>query len=278
MKPIDRMRVRKLAGSTALAAVLIAAPLAFAEEGHEVKGMIIARDGANMIIRAEGGQEKTVTLNDSTKVVQVAGALGLRRSELAVTDLIPGLPVTVETQQNGEEMDATKVTFKAGDLKTAQQVEAGTAEAKERVKAKAAELQAQNNDLRRRLSEANQYVEKGQATVLFPTGSSKISAEGQSDLRALAAKAQGVKGYLIGVVGYADTTGNAAQNQALSQDRADAVIRFLQQNCGVSPYRVMAADAMGESQQVGTDATAAGRAANRRVVVKIMTNKGLEGL
>ena len=128
------------------------------------------------------------------------------------------------------------------------------------------------------MSEANQYVEKAQATVLFPVGGATLSAEGRSELQGLAAKAKAIKGYLVSVVGYADPTGNAEANQKLSERRAAAVINYLQRSCGLAPQRVMAGDALGDTQQVGDASTAVGRAQNRRVVVKVLTNKGLEGL
>ncbi len=128
------------------------------------------------------------------------------------------------------------------------------------------------------MSEANQYDEKAQATVLFNVGSVAISSQSRSDLQAIAAKAKAIKGYLVSVIGYADPTGNAEANQKLSERRAAAVIAYLQKSCGLQPQRVLAGDAMGDAHQVGDTSTSEGRAQNRRVVVKVLTNKGLEGL
>ena len=143
---------------------------------------------------------------------------------------------------------------------------------------KAQELQAQNDELKRRMSQANQYVEKASTTVLFPTGSAVISAASKADLQALAAKARAIKGYVISVAGYADTTGNPEANQRLSERRAAAVTNYLQKYCGVMTQRVLAGDALGDAQQIGDSHSAEGKAQNRRVVVKVLTNKGLEGL
>ena len=271
-------RGRSLAAFFAALAMMLAIPGLAAAEGPSIHGMIIARDGPNMLVRNNDGTETTVTLTENTKVVATEGALGIRQTELAVTDLLEGLPVTVETVQNGDHLDAARVTFKVGDLKTARQVEAGTAEAKARVRAKAAELEAKDKELQQRLSEANQYVEKGSATILFPVGSATISKEGKAQLKGLAQQAKAIKGYLIGVIGYADTTGSSEANQALSEKRANAVIRYLQKYCGIQPYRVLARNAMGEAHQVGEASSSEGRAKNRRVVVQILVNKGLEGL
>ncbi|HVN01650.1 MAG TPA: OmpA family protein [Caulobacteraceae bacterium] len=264
------MQLKALTGWLAglgLAFSILLAPQSAAAQSSTIQGMITARDGAQMTVTSSGGAQTVVTLTESTKVVSSAGALGIQRNEQALTDLIAGLPVTVDVVRNGEETDAVKVKFKASDLKTALQVEAGTAKVK-----------AENEALRQRLAEANQYVEKGEVTVLFASGSVAISAQAKADLKAIAAKAQGIKGYLISVVGYADTTGNPDANQRLSDRRAEAVTRYLEKYGGVQPYRVLAHDAMGDAHQVGDAATAAGKAQNRRVVVKILTNKGLEGL
>lgn len=254
----------RLARAAAFVLLLAAAPQVAGAD--VVNGMITGRDGAQMTVTAPDGSDTVVTLTDQTKVTATAGRLGLRSSDMAVTDLIAGLPVRVETVTNGMETDAVSVSFKASDLKTAQQVAAGTAR-----------LKAENEALKRRLSQANQYVLKGETTVLFATGSAVISAKGKADLKAIAAQALGIKGYLIGVTGHADTTGDSKANQALSERRATAVVRYLQKYCGVQPYRVLSANAMGDVHPVGETSSTEGQAQNRRVVIQILTNKGLEG-
>jgi OOP family OmpA-OmpF porin len=267
MKSKIRADVVRLAGIGLTAAMLLAAPQVAFARSATVEGLITARDGAQMTVTSPGGANTVITLTGSTRVVSKAGALGLRTNEQGLTDLVAGLPVSVDTDSSSGNVDAVTVRFKANDLKTALQIEAGNAP-----------LRARNEALTQRLSEANQYVEKGDATVLFAVGSVAISANAKTDLSDIAAKAKSIKGYLVSVVGYADTTGNAAANQALSDRRAQAVTRYLQKYCGIEPYRVLAADAMGDAHQIGDAASPEGKAQNRRVVVKILTNKGLEGL
>jgi outer membrane protein OmpA-like peptidoglycan-associated protein len=277
MEPIMTCRfARNLAPLMALAAV--AAPLAASAQSVEIKGMISAREGHRLEVTSQDGTKTELTLTDSTKVTAISGKLGLSRNDGSPSDLITGLPVDIDAQQNGAELDALKVTYKSGDMKTARQIEAGTAQAKANARAKAEHLQAQNDEMRKRLSEANQYDEKGQTTVLFNTGSTAISSQGRSQLQDIATKAKGIKGYLVSVIGYADTTGNPDANQRLSERRAAAVIAYLQKSCGLQPQRVLAGDAMGDAHQVGDASSSQGKAQNRRVVVKVLTNKGLEGL
>jgi outer membrane protein OmpA-like peptidoglycan-associated protein len=129
----------------------------------------------------------------------------------------------------------------------------------------------------KRFSELSEYDTKATATVLFASGSSKISDSDQAALTALAQSATGVKGYIIQVKGYADSSGNAAMNQKLSMDRADAVVAFLLQNCKVPLRHIVAPGAMGVSDPAAPNETASGRAENRRVEVKVIVNKGIAG-
>ena len=75
------------------------------------------------------------------------------------------------------------------------------------------------------------YEVKGQATMHFSNGSSKLSSADQDELKNLAVTATGLKGYLIEVTGYADSNGAAAMNTTLSENRAKAVITYLFQQC-----------------------------------------------
>ena len=84
-------------------------------------------------------------------------------------------------------------------------------------------------------------------------------------------------GYIVEVTGYADSSGNAAVNTRLSENRAKAVITVLMQQDGVPVRNIVAPGAMGEHGGAATNETAAGRAENRRVEVKVLVNKGVAG-
>jgi len=128
-----------------------------------------------------------------------------------------------------------------------------------------------------RFTALSEYDVKGAATVKFNIGSSKISAEDQEELKKLAQTATGLRGYIIEVMGYADSTGNAVMNTKLSEDRAKAVITFLMQQGGVPVRHIVAPGAMGEYGPVAPNETKAGRTENRRVEVKVLTNKVIAG-
>ena len=123
-----------------------------------IKRLITGRDGANVNIKTNEGSTVTVTLDDSTKVQAVKGKLGLRRSDMGFTALVPGLPIAVEAEGPANELVAKNVKFKASDLKTTNQVQAGLTPTREEVQANQQELQAQSRRIQANKAgiEANQ--------------------------------------------------------------------------------------------------------------------------
>ncbi|MBL4632251.1 MAG: OmpA family protein, partial [Kofleriaceae bacterium] len=69
---------------------------------------------------------------------------------------------------------------------------------------------------------------------------------------------------MIEVQGHTDDRGDDAKNQALSQRRADAVLKYLVRKGKVDASRLRATG-FGESKPVEDNANAEGREANRRV-------------
>jgi len=285
--------------------MLAAGEAAFGQK-TTIKGLIVGRDGPNMIIKTQQGNSVTVALDDSTKVQAVKGLLKLRRSDLGLTALVPGL--AVEVQAEGSPLTATSIKFKAGDLKTANQIQAGLTPTgqelasaqqqvdanQQRIEAQQQQLQDQNQQIKanqqkiqqaqaeaaataKRFGELGEYDVKATATVYFAVNSSTVDAKGQQDLEALATQAKQISAYMIEVAGYTDSSGNAAYNQQLSDRRADSVINYLKQSCGVPLFRVLSPSAMGMSDPAASNETASGMSENRRVVVKIIVNKGVAG-
>ena len=121
------------------------------------------------------------------------------------------------------------------------------------------------------------YDTKAEATVKFASGSTKISKEDSEQLKQLAETAKGLTGYIVEVTGFADSSGNAAMNTKLSEARAKAVVTYLMQQGGVPVRHIVAPGAMGEYGAAAPNETAAGRAENRRVEVKVLVNKGIAG-
>jgi outer membrane protein OmpA-like peptidoglycan-associated protein len=127
----------------------------------------------------------------------------------------------------------------------------------------------------KRFSELTEYDTKGDATVYFAIGSTAISEKDKASLTQLAHNAVNLTGYIIQVKGFADSSGNAAMNQKLSMERAQAVIAFLLQDCNVPVRHIVAPGAMGTADPTAPNETAQGRADNRRVEIKVLVNRGL---
>jgi len=254
---------------------LLAVPSAFGgdSEKTQVKGMIISRTGETMIVRG-GDKKTTVVLTDDTKTKDNKGLFGLRKEYMASTVLMPGLKVQVDGLTDAEgRVVAQTITVDGDDLETAEMIQAGLHPTAEQVAANTKDIQ-ENTE---RFSQLSEYDVKGEATVAFKVGSSEISPADQAQLKRLAQAAVSLTGYLIEVKGFADSSGNALMNQKLSEDRAEAVVGYLIQQCNVPVRHVVAPGAMGEYQPIAPNESEAGRAQNRRVEVKVLVNKGIAG-
>ena len=309
-------RIRVITSAFVAAVCLLASILAFGakEDKVKAKGMIIQRTGETLVLKTSDGNA-TIVLDDSTKVQQPKG-LGLRKKQVSSAVLIPGLKVSVEGASDDQNRIVAKtITFDGNDLETAEMIQAGlhpTAEQvatnqqaiagnqeaiganQKAIAGQGAQLAAQKEDISankqqidqniKDIQEANDRFEqltdydvKGDLTVHFKSGSTTISQDDEAKLKQLAQSATALTGYIVEVKGFADSTGNAAMNTKLSQDRAQNVINYLVQQGGIPVRHIMAPGAYGETNQVASDETSSGRAENRRVEVKVLVNKGLAG-
>src|SRR5208337_859972 len=276
----------------------------------KLEGVITGRSGSTVILKTADSPKVMVLLTDSTDVGQVAGVFKARKKTMSMAALIPGLPIQVEGSYDAQnQFVATKIRFKGDDLQQAQAIQAGLSETKaqseqnkEELEKQNAALQAQNAALKEqqaalteqekkvaenkaaiatataRFGQLNDYYILDEVTVYFGNGKVKVDPKYNPQLVALAEKAKTVNGYMIQVKGYASSVGNAALNQKLSDDRAANVTNILLQQGHVPLTRMLAPGAMGESHQVGNDKTAEGQAQNRRVVVRVLQNKGIAGM
>jgi len=99
--------------------------------------------------------------------------------------------------------------------------------------------------------------------VTFATGSATLTPESEAMLRDVAKQLQASPEVRVQVAGFTDNTGSRSANIKISQSRAVAVEKFLEQN-GVSPAQ-LSAKGFGPDRPVASNKTAAGRAKNRRV-------------
>jgi len=294
---------------TFLMALALLSPIVAAQTG-KVEGLVKARNGDTMIVQTSSSPDVTVLLTDSTQVGQVQGVFKARRKQMSMAALIPGLAVKVEGTYNQQnQLVAQSVAFKGNDLEDAEKIAAGMHETKVQVQQNQAELEKQNAALKAqnealqqqqaqltehqakiaankaavdaaiaRFGQLDDYYIFDEVTVYFDNGKVKVDSKYNPQLLALADKAKTIDGYMIEVKGYASSVGSVTLNQRLSEDRADAVTNILVQQGHISLTRMLAPGAMGESHQVGNDKTAEGQRENRRVVVRVLQNKGIAGI
>ena len=98
----------------------------------------------------------------------------------------------------------------------------------------------------------------------FGSGSANLTAPAQASLRALAGQLRGGNGS-VSIEGHTDSQGADAANLALSQRRAEAVRRTLE-DAGLPSAR-LSAGGRGETDPVADNESADGRARNRRVEI-----------
>jgi OmpA-OmpF porin, OOP family len=295
--------------------VMCIAAFSRADEKAKVRGMITTRTGETLIVKGPDGTF-TVILTDNTITKDDRGLFGLEKEHMANTVLIPGLKVSVDgSSEEAGRVVAKTITVDGDDLETAEMVQAGLHPTAEQVAANIKSIEAhqqklgvheeniaahrQDIDANRqnvaankeqiqknikdieentnRFTQLSEYDVKGQATIKFKVGSSKIAPDDFEQLKQLAQTATSVTGYIIEVVGFADASGNALMNERLSEDRAKAVVSYLIQQCNVPVRHIVAPGAMGEYQPVAPNETKDGRAENRRVEVKVLVNKGIVG-
>ena len=279
----------------------------------KIKGVVTRRDGDTFNIRDNNGVDTTVRLEDSTSVKAKGGFLR-SGANYAQTQILRGLNLEVEGRGNQSgELVADKIRFNESDLRVARAVEsraapledrASTTESKlSQVEQNAQRLSGQLDELaavantakggaraaqetadsavagvnltNERISALDDYEPQTVAAVNFRTGSAVLSSESKAKLDEVATKALNSKGYVIEVSGFTDSTGSIQRNRALSQRRADNVIRYLVENHSIPLRRIVTPYGYGETNAVAENTSREGRAQNRRVEVKLLVNKGL---
>ncbi len=116
------------------------------------------------------------------------------------------------------------------------------------------------------------YKSLADVNVTFAFDKAVLTAADRKQLDELATSLQTARGYILQVTGGTDSTGDATYNYQLSQRRADAVVNYLATKHNIPPHKFYLVG-IGKDQQVASDRTATGRAQNRRVEVKLLSNQ-----
>jgi len=225
--------------------------------------------------------------------------------------LLRGLRVEVKGRGNASgELAATSVRFNEQDLRTAQSLESRIDPVEKQANSNSGRLTAAEENAKRMSGQIEENAAmaasaKGTAdeallsanrantringldefdpiktiVVPFATGRYAIGPQGKAIIDEAAAwvRTQNTKGWMVAVVGFADTTGKSTANKTLSERRANAVIGYLVSKHSLPLTRLVQPFGAGVDQPVATNDTAEGRAQNRRVEIRLMVNRGVAG-
>ncbi len=115
------------------------------------------------------------------------------------------------------------------------------------------------------------YHAVAETSVKFGFDRDILTPKAKEALDQLAGSIASTKGYIIALEGSTDSVGPADYNYELSQRRANSVIQYLATKYNVPAHKIYVIG-LGKDKPVESNKTSAGRADNRRVDVRLMTN------
>jgi outer membrane protein OmpA-like peptidoglycan-associated protein len=263
------------------------------------------------------GASAIVKITDDTRIVRNKSKVLFRRHEdMDVTAMVPGLTINAEGVGNSSnQLEASKITFSpdefAIEVAQQQQIDANktaTADAQSTANqgvtaagaAQSSAYRAQTTAnqagfmaqtagtvavmnsaavqmVNKRVSDLDDYQTVAEAAIFYPSGQYTLDAAAKADLDKLASLALSTDGYMIEIAGYASKTGPKELNQQLSEDRAAAVANYLRSHGNIPMRRILAPAGYGATHPDAENTDPQGRELNRRVDVRLIVNKGLQG-
>lgn len=281
-------------------------------EGQKVekfRGIVVKRDPDWFTMSdTMGGPQTVVLITEQTEVKSHKKGVFRGSKEYGASYVLRGLRLEVDGVGNAQgQVVANKIRFDEQDLRAAQALKSTVDPLEAEMREKYKQQQAEQERLAGQIAEtqavaqaARDEAAKAQSTadlannringlddfdpiktitVYFPTGSSKLGPKAKTEIDNAAAwvKTQDTKGWVMAVIGYADTTGNSQRNIDLSERRANAVIYYIVSKYKMPLHRLVQPFGYGQLEPVAENKTAEGRAKNRRVEIRLMVNKGIAG-
>jgi outer membrane protein OmpA-like peptidoglycan-associated protein len=298
------------------AAATVNAQIQDGQKVEKFRGVVTKREDESFQMGdTMGGQQTTVVLTPETEVKSHKKGMFRGSKEYGATYILRGLRLEVDGVGNSQgQIVAKRIRFDEQDLRTAQALKNTLdpieAETNAKLKAQQEEQERQARQLEEaqavavaaradaksaadaarkaqetadyannRINGLDDYDPIRTITVPFATGSATLGPKAKTtiDEAAAWAKTQDKKGWMVAVIGYADTSGNTARNRDLSERRAKAVIYYLVTKHNADIKRLIQPFGYGEEGAVGDNKTAEGRAKNRRVEIRLLKNKGISG-
>jgi OOP family OmpA-OmpF porin len=115
------------------------------------------------------------------------------------------------------------------------------------------------------------YKVVSESAVHFGFDKDFLTKQAKEELDKLGTTVPNTKGYIITVEGGTDSVGPADYNYSLSERRASSVIQYLGSKYNIPAHKIYLIG-LGKDKPVEENKTREGRAANRRVSVRLMTN------
>jgi len=170
-------------------------------------------------------------------------------------------------------MDADKKALAAGQAASQAQVRADAAHGRaDAAYGRADQANQLAESTRSRLGSVVENIDNykmvSTESVLFGLNRHNLTDEAKAQLDAAVEKIRGSKNYVLEVQGFTDKTGSASTNLALSQRRADSVVRYLTLQHNI-PLRKISVLGIGEDDPNADNKTREGRKQARRVEIKV---------
>ena len=132
-------------------------------------------------------------------------------------------------------------------------------------------VDAAENRLENRLKNIDNYHVVKTVQVNFNLNQSGLDQTSRAALDALVGELKGSKGYLLEVEGFADPSGSSKLNLELSRQRANSVVRYLNEKHEVPLFRIRTMG-MGQTRVIENEDGPMNRKKSRRVEVNLLRN------
>jgi outer membrane protein OmpA-like peptidoglycan-associated protein len=160
----------------------------------------------------------------------------------------------------GVNQKASEADQKATDARTrADQAQASASQATSRIDA-----------LSTQVANLDSYHPVVETSVHFGFNKANLTSKAKEALDQLLAEVPNTKGYLLVVEGDTDSVGSPTYNYKLSERRAEAVVQYLSEK-NIPAHKIYVIG-LGKDKTAAPNKTAEGRAQNRRVEVRLMSN------
>ena len=280
------------------------------EKFKKFKGIVVKRDpdSFRMTDTSGSGEQTIVILTATTEVKSHKRGVFRGSKEYGSSYILRGLRLEVDGVGNSDgQLVAEKIRFDEQDLRSAQALKSTVdpieaemneklrlqQQEQERLAGQIAETQALTAAAQASADKAQQTADYANnringlddfdpiktVTVHFTTGSATLGPKAKATIDEAAAwvKTQNTKGWVMAVIGYADSRGSSQRNIDLSERRANAVIYYIVSKYKMPLNRLVQPFGYGQLEPVAENKTQAGRAKNRRVEIRLMVNKGIAG-